>query len=149
MRQAPNKFLIFVSVVLLSVYEFFFWPAIVQKNAKKKVDKNLLFYFINMAFLIPTTSPHYFRIRLGNQEYYTVIVSCQPKWKNWKTGPSSRKLLVYFFFAFDCTLLHASSEEGGGLSKSASCFIFVYESVRKIFTYHNELLPVNVSVLMV
>jgi hypothetical protein len=92
-----------------------------------------------MAFLIPTTS-HYFCIRLGNQEYYTVIVSCQPKWKNWKNGPSSPKLLVYFFFAFDCTLLHASSEEGGGLSKSASCFIFVYESVRKIFTYHNELL---------
>jgi hypothetical protein len=36
---------------------------------QKKVDKNLLFYFINVALLIPTNSPHYFCIRLGNQEY--------------------------------------------------------------------------------
>jgi hypothetical protein len=36
---------------------------------QKKVDKNSLFYFINVALLIPTNSPHYFCIRLGNQEY--------------------------------------------------------------------------------
>jgi hypothetical protein len=64
---------------------------------KKKVDKNALFYFINVAFLIPTTSPHYFRIRVGNQEYSSSQFSVANQ--NGKTGrrPSSRKLLAYFF----------------------------------------------------
>jgi hypothetical protein len=71
---------------------------IVQSNAKK-VDKNLLFYFINVAFLIPA-SPHYFCIRLGNQEYSrSQLPTKMEKLEDWTKQPKTSCLL---FFAFDC-----------------------------------------------
>jgi hypothetical protein len=65
----------------------------------KKVDKNLLFYFINVT-LIPTTSPHYICIRLGNQGYSrSQLPTKMAKLEDWTKQPKTSCLL---FFAFDC-----------------------------------------------
>jgi hypothetical protein len=60
------------------------------------------FYFINVAFLIPTTSSHYFCIRLGNQEYSrSQLPSKMEKLEDWTKQPKTSCLL---FFALDCTM---------------------------------------------
>jgi hypothetical protein len=66
----------------------------------QKKDKNVLFYFINVAFLIPITSPHYFCIRLGNQEYSRrQLPTKMEKLEDWT---KQRKTSCLLFFAFDC-----------------------------------------------
>jgi hypothetical protein len=63
----------------------------------KKIDKNALFYFINVAFLIPTTSPHYFRIRLGNQEYSSSqLPTKMEKLEDWTKQPKASCLLYLY-----------------------------------------------------
>jgi hypothetical protein len=48
-----------------------------------------------LAFLIPKTSSHFFCIRLRNREYSRRQLPT--KIEKLEAGPSSRKLLVYFF----------------------------------------------------
>jgi hypothetical protein len=65
---------------------------------QKKVDKNLLSYFINVAFLIPTTSLHYFCIRLGNQEYSRSQLPTKiEKLEDWTKQPKTSCLLFFLY----------------------------------------------------
>jgi hypothetical protein len=57
-------------------------------------------YCINVTFLIPTTSSHFFCIRLGNQEYSRSQLPTKiEKLEDWTKQPKTSCLL---FFAFDC-----------------------------------------------
>jgi hypothetical protein len=75
---------------------------------QKTVDKNLLFYFINVAFLIPTTSPHYFCIRLGNQGYSrSQLPTKMEKLKDWTKQPKT-SCVLFFTFDYNSTDLYYS-----------------------------------------